>query len=281
LPYQNKPMKNPGFFQTLAGSFYNPETYRDAVIHKKGNTFGYLALLVLICTIPLMISIIAGMNKFMKNDGMFILDQVPAITFSHGVASMDKESPYLIKSKAGETLIVIDLSDSADISGTLSKAKVLLTKNKLIAQQNENETRTYDLSKVQSFTLNEQKILGWYGYAWVAYIIIFIFIVLGFYIYRLIQAVFNALIGLIISSLLKVNLDFTSLMYINMVAITPVAVIAAVLWSTDIHIPAKGWLGFILALGYITFGIMANRPQPQIPNAEPPIMQDPEDNIIL
>ena len=81
------------------------------------------------------------------------------------------------------------------------------------------------------------------------------------YIYRLIQALFNALLGLIISSLMKINLDFTSLLYITMVAITPVAILASIIWATDLQIPAKGWLGFILALGYISFGIMANKPQ--------------------
>jgi hypothetical protein len=199
----------------------------------------------------------------MKNDGKYIIDQLPEITFSNGTASMDKESPYFIKSQAGETLFVIDLSDSASITELQGSAKVLLTKNKLIAQQKENETRTYDLSKVQNFTLNVEKIYGWFGYAWVVYVFIFVIMIVFFYIYRLVQALFNALIGIIISSLMKVNLDYSSLLYICMVAITPVAVLASLIWATEIEVPAKGWLGFILALGYISFGIMANKPEPQ------------------
>ena len=77
-------MKKSSFISTLIGSFYNPETYRDAVTQKKGGTFGYLALLVLLCTLPLMIGIIVGVGHFMKNDGKYILDQFPALTFSHG-----------------------------------------------------------------------------------------------------------------------------------------------------------------------------------------------------
>lgn len=263
-------MERQNFIQTLTGSFYNPETYRDAVINKKGSTFGYLVFLVLICTIPLMIAIISGLDNFMKNDGKYIVDQLPEITFHNGIASIDKESPYFIKSREGETLFVIDLSDSAGITELQGSAKVLLTKNKLIAQQKENETRTYDLSKVQNFTLNAEKIYSWFGYAWIIYIIIFIFMIVFFYIYRLIQAIFNAFLGLIISSLLKINLDFASLLYITMVAITPVAIFASLIWATDLQIPAKGWLGFILALGYISFGIMANKPQPVIENKGDP-----------
>jgi hypothetical protein len=60
---------------------------------------------------------------------------------------------------------------------------------------------------------------------------------------------------------MKVNLDFTSLIYITIVANTPVAILASLIWATDLHVPAKGWLGFILALGYISFGIIANKPQ--------------------
>jgi len=86
--------------------------------------------------------------------------------------------------------------------------------------------------------------------------------VIAFYIYRLVQAMINGVFGLLISSILKVNLDFTSLLYIAMVAITPVAVIASVVWATQIQIPVKGWLGFILTLGYISFGILANKPKP-------------------
>jgi hypothetical protein len=253
-------MRKPGFFQTLIGSFYNPETYRDVVKNKKGTTFAYLAILVLLCTIPLIVSVVTGMNSFMKDDGTFILDQAPEIRITNGIVSMDKESPYFIKSQAGEILFVIDVSDSASIKELQGSAKVLLTKNKLIGQQQENETRTYDLSKVENFTLNAQKIRDWFGYAWIVYIIIFIFMLIFFYIYRLIQAFVNGVFGLLISAVLKVNLDFTSLIYISMVAITPVAILASIIWSTDVHIPAKGWLGFILAMGYISFGIMSNKP---------------------
>ena len=253
-------MKKSSFISTLIGSFYNPETYRDAVTQKKGGTFGYLALLVLLCTLPLMIGIIVGVGHFMKNDGKYILDQFPALTFSHGTVSMDKASPYSIKSKGGETLVVIDLSDSANITELPGNAKVQLTRNKIIAQQSATETRTYDLSSFQNLSLDAQKIRGWFAYAWIVYIIIFILMVICFYIYRVIQAVFNAVIGLIISALLKVNLDFSSLIYITIVAITPVAIIASILWVSEIHIPMKGWLGFILALGYIAFGILANKP---------------------
>lgn len=257
-------MKKFSFFQTLIGSFFNPQTYRDTVTFKKGNTFGYLALLVLLCSIPLMIAMISGIGNFMKSDGKFIVDQVPELTFKNGVVTMDKESPYFIKTKKGETIIVIDLSDSSSISELQGTAKVLLTKDKLIALQNESETRTYDISKIQDLKLNAQKIYYWLGFAWIFYVIIFVFIVIFFYIYRIVQALFNALLGLIISTILNIKLDYSSLIYISMVAITPVAIIASVLWATDLHIPAKGWLGFILTIGFITFGILANKPQPAI-----------------
>lgn len=254
-------MKKLNFIETLAGSFYNPDVYRDVVINKKGKAFGYLGLLVLLCSIPLMVALINGVDNFLKNDGKYIIDQVPEITFNQGIATMDKESPYFIKSKSGEILIIIDLSDSTVVTELEGSATVLLTKNKLIAKQKESETRTYDLSQIQSFTLNAQKIYSWLGYAWIVYLFIFVLMLFFFYIYRLIQALVNGVIGLVLSAILKVNLDYISLLYIAMVSITPVAILASILWATGIDIPAKGWIGFILALGYISFGIMANKPQ--------------------
>jgi len=254
-------MKKLNFIEILAGSFYNPDVYRDVVINKKGKAFGYLGLLVLLCSIPLMVALINGVDNFLKNDGKYIIDQVPEITFNQGIATMDKESPYFIKSKSGEILIIIDLSDSTVVTELEGSATVLLTKNKLISKQKESETRTYDLSQIQSFTLNAQKIYSWLGYAWIVYLFIFVLMLFFFYIYRLIQALVNGLIGLVLSAILKVNLEYISLLYISMVAITPVAMLASILWATGIDIPAKGWIGFVLALGYISFGIMANKPQ--------------------
>lgn len=86
-------MENLNFFRTLIGSFYNPATYRDVVNNKKGGSFLYLALLVLLCTIPLIVSIITGVNSFMKDEGAFILDQLPEIRITNGIVSMDKKSP--------------------------------------------------------------------------------------------------------------------------------------------------------------------------------------------
>lgn len=153
------------------------------------------------------------------------------------------------------------MADSANITELEGSAIVLLTQNKLIAQQKENETRTYDLSKIENFTLNAGKILDWFGYAWIVYIVIFIFVAIFLFIYRLMQAIVNGVFGLFISAILKVNLNFASLVYIAMVAITPVAILASIIWATGIQVPAKGWLGFIMALGYISFGILANKQQ--------------------
>jgi hypothetical protein len=261
-------MQKFGFIQTFLGSFYNPEAYRDVVKYKKENTFGYLALVVLLCTIPLIIAIITGVNNFMNDEGTYTIGQLPGIRINNGMITMDKESPYFIKSKSGETIAVIDLSDSANIDELKGTVMVLLTKNKLISRDNESQARTYDLSKVTSFEVNPQKIHEWFGYAWIVYLFLFVFIVIGFYIYRLAQTLINAVIGMIISSLMKMRLEFNSLVYIAMVAITPAAVAAALLHLTEIQLPAKGWLGFILTLGYLCFGILANKPAPAFGNFE-------------
>jgi hypothetical protein len=129
--------------------------------------------------------------------------------------------------------------------------------------------------------LNARKILEWFGYAWIVYIIIFAFMAIAFFIYRLVQAIVNGVFGLIISSILKVTLDFTSLMYIAMVAITPVAIIASIIWATGIQIPLKGWLGFILALGYLSFGILANKPQPNSTGMDNSLSDYPDNENIM
>jgi len=268
------------FLQTLIGSFYNPQVYRDAVKVKKENTFAYLLFLVLICVIPVTIKIISAADNFLKNDGTYFANQVPQLTLKNGIVTMDKESPYFIRSKTGEILIAIDLSDSALNTGSKVYGHMLLTKNKLYTNDG-GKSQAHDLSAVKSFSLNSRKILSWFSHAWVFYIISFIFMVALLFAYRIVQAAFNTVIGLIISIILKIKLEFISLMYITMVAITPVAVIAAVLWVTDITIPVKGWLGFFLALVYISFGIIANKPLASNANFGNPVDNNPDERNSL
>lgn len=254
------------YINTLIGSFYKRAVYRDAVIENKESTFGYLLFLVLVCSIPLMIQLVIGGTKFINNEGKFIADQIPELKVENGIVTMDKQSPYFIRSKTGEPLICIDLSDSAEINGLQGNTHLLLTKNKVITNSGGKE-KIFDINAVRNMTLNAHKAQHWLSLAWFVYLIVFLFLVIILYVYRIVQAAFNAVIALVISAIIKVKLDFSSLMYITMVAITPVAILASIIWATDFHIPAKGLMGFILAIGYISFGILANKPTPADSNS--------------
>jgi hypothetical protein len=252
-------MNKPSFITLFIGSFYKPEVYQAVATRKGLNPFVYMILLVLLCSLPVMVSLISGAEAFFKGEGKFILSQMPTIRIENGQASMDRESPYTLRTQEGKPLAVIDLSDSAEFRGLPEGVSILLTRNKLIAKQSETETRAYDLSKMQHFTLDQATVTQWLEYAWVVYILIFVFILIGLYVYRIVQALFNALIGLILSALLKVRMDYEVSLRIALLAITPVAVAAAILWSVDFSIPGKGWIGFLMAVGYLAFGILANK----------------------
>ena len=244
-------------FHVPIWSFFSKKLYIDVGQNWKGVNFLYLLLLLAICWILIMIKVHLGVADFIDNEAPVIVNQVPEINITDGQVSIKETQPYyIIDPDNNKPLAIIDTTGQIE-SLKDTKALCLLTQNQMIIKQSEFENRTYDLSDVKDFVVDSDRITGWLhiGRKFLA-VIIYPFALLSSYIYRIIQALIYAAIGLLFASFCKTTLSYIVLIRLAIVAITPCIIISTILVLTSTSIPL--FLYLVAALMYLFFAVKSN-----------------------
>lgn len=239
-------------------AFFSRSLYRDVALRWQGVAFGYLLLLLALCWIPGAIRIHRSFASFVDEEAPLVIEQIPEITIIDGQAFIDQPQPYTIYDpETGEALLVIDTTGTIT-SLEQTDARGLVTARQAIIQKNAIETRSFSFESVERYTLDQQKIYRWLDIAksW-AGPVLYPLCVLGSYAYRIVQALIYAAIGLLLVSLCKGKLPFEALLRLSVVAITPAIIIGTLLDAAAIELPLAGLWFFLLAIGYLLFGIRA------------------------
>jgi hypothetical protein len=240
-------------------SFFSRDLYREAGLSWKGICFGYLFLFLAVCWIPMMVKINLGFAGFVKNDAPPVLEQVPEITITDGQVSIKEPQPYYIKiPDTNNILAVIDTTGSIESPHDVN-AFCLLTKNSIIMKESNFETRTYDLSQVKQLTFSGDDIMKLLHIAKkFLFIILYPILLLISYVYRIIQALIFAAIGLLFASLHRVSLSYGSLLRLAVVAMTPCMIIKTVLGLVGFYLSCGAGLVYLLiTLAYLYYGVNA------------------------
>ncbi|HLE39868.1 MAG TPA: DUF1189 domain-containing protein [Nitrospirota bacterium] len=253
-------MKQYGVFHPLLLSFYSNALYRDVAKNWKGVAFSYLLLLLALTWIPVMMQFHYNLSEGISREAPGIVSQIPKITITKGEVSIDAPVPYyIIDPQSGAQLATIDTSGQTT-SIDQTKAFILLTKKNLtMRQRHRAETRTYDLSEIKSFTLDRDSVMSWVQAfkKWAA-LFTYPFAVAGSFVYRIIQVLIYALIGMLFVSILNTTLDYAALVRLSVIAITPVVLLNTLRSLLNAHIPATWLIGFIIAMGYLFIAVKAN-----------------------
>ncbi len=240
-------------------SFFSKDFYREVGLSWKGICFGYLLLLLAICWIPMMVKIHTGFSAFVNNQAPPFIDQVPEITITDGQVSIKEPQPYYIKiPDTNDILAVIDTTGTIN-SLEDANSPCLLTKTDFMWRQGTFETRTLDLSQVKSFTLSSNSIMKFLHITKKFLVVImYPIVLLSSYVYRIIQALIFAAIGLLFASLCKVSLSYGALLRLAVVAMTPCMIVKTVFGLAGVHLPCGVGLVYLLvALAYLYFGVYA------------------------
>jgi hypothetical protein len=256
-------MRRYSIFHVPALSFFSKKLYIDVGQNWKGANFLYLLLLLAICLIPTMINLHRGISNFVNNEAPAIVNQVPEITITDGQVSIKETQPYYIKDPdSNEPLAIIDTTGQIE-SLEDTDAFCLLTGNKVITKKSEFENRTYDLSNVKAFVVDSERITGWLqiGRKFLA-VVIYPFVLLGYYMYRIVQALIYAAIGLLFASFCKTTLSYTALIRLAVVAVTPCIIVGTILGLTDTSIPP--FLYLVAALVYLFFAVKSISGIPEV-----------------
>lgn len=264
-------MKRYSTFSAFAHSFYSKDLYQDVGRNWKGIGFGYLLLLVALAWIPSMVQMHFALRRFVSRDASGLINQIPRITIKNGTVATDVQTPYFIKDPGdGKTVAMIDLTGKYEsLEG--NDAKVLLTQHKLLSKQSNNETRVYDLSNVKDFWLDRDRVGGWartFGDFFA--VILYPFCVFGSYVYRILQALFYGLIGLMFASMAGARLNYGASVRLAAVAITPILILDEILSLTPFHVSFWWLICFLVAMGTIFFAVHSNK---QLPATAPPQAQ--------
>ncbi len=253
-------MKRFSILHPLYLSFFSRDLYRDVRTNWKGTGFLYLLLLLAITWLPVMYKVHREASEEIRLEAPKYLEQVPKITIVKGEVSIDRPVPYTILDPDNHTpFMVIDTSGKIT-SFEQTAAPALLTKNKFMFQkENKTETRIYDLSTIDDFTVDRDRVSGWVE-AFRKYFSFFAypFALAGSFIYRILQMLLYAAIGTLFVKMLKVQLDYLAVLRLASVSITPVIILSTLRLLTGFHVPALWLLCFVIAMVYLFIAVKAN-----------------------
>lgn len=252
-------------------SFFSEEFYRDVALYWEGTNLAYLLLLLAVCWIPVMVRAHIGFADFLRNDVPPIVNQVPKITITNGRVSVDEPQPYYIRAQNGAVLAVIDTTGQIT-SLEDPNTQCLLTRTKLIGRKSRYETRVFDLSQVKDFVVDNDRITGWLRTAGKLLIpVLYPFALFGSYVYRIVQVLMYAAIGMVFAKWFNVTLSYTALLRLAVVAVTPCIIINTVLTVAAVDFRYAPLFYLIVALGYLFYAVKAasqTPPGPDHPQAE-------------
>lgn len=237
-------------------SFYSSELYQDVGLNWKGTGFGYLFLLLVICTIPVMFKFQKDLSAFVTKHAPKYVSQIPKITIEKGKVHIDKPQPYYITIPDSNKVVAI-----IDTTGQIQflddpNVSVLLTKTKLLTRQSQAEVRTYDLAAVQHFELDQDKVTNWLNVGQKLLVPMFYpFVLLGSFAFRIVQSLVYAAIGLAFADWCKTKLPYLSLIRLSVAAMTPGIIIRTVLEYASIEIRWPGLWFFLVTLGFLFCGV--------------------------
>lgn len=251
-------MRQYRLFQAPIMTFFSPRFYRDVALHWKGTGFAYLFLLLTISVIPNVVRVHNLIGDYIIDKTPAIISQVPHINIINGELSADVEQPYTIKDPdSGEVLVLIDTTGDI-VSYEMVGAHSVLKKNELIFKKSEVETRIISLKKIEYFTIDQQKVSGWLDLLRKFFaLFLFPFSVVGVFVYRIIQMLVYAAIGLLFVKCCKSNISYQALIRLSVMAVSPIIVFSTVMGIINVNIPFQGIIYFIVAMGYLFMGVKA------------------------
>ena len=154
-------MKRYRFFHIPLLAFFSKDLYTDVALNWNRTCLGYLFLLLAVCWIPRTMKINSQFADFMDTEAQKLIFQVPTITIKDGTASIDEPEPhYIYDIEKGKTLAAIDTTGQSTSLDDVD-ALVLLTVDKIMYKQGPSETRTFDLSQVKEFSLDQDMLTNW------------------------------------------------------------------------------------------------------------------------
>jgi hypothetical protein len=267
-------MRRFSILQALPLSFYSRDLYRDVAATWRGAGLVYLVVIVTLVTLLVVMGIQFSLSRWAAGSVRGFVDQVPTIVIRHRVVQIDQPMPYVIRDRTnGAQVVVIDTTGQVTSLDGL-EARVLLTADRLMYRKSTAETRVFNISAIDHFTIDSARAARWLDKVstWLAPALT-PFVFAGLFVFRLVQLVAFALVGMLVGALARVRLDFSAYLRLTAVALTPSLLLEPLLDLAGNK--ARGWwiVWTLIPLAYVIRAVLANRrpPEDAAPGAEPVI----------
>lgn len=256
-------MKEYNYLQAIYMSFYSPKLYRDVCNNWGGGAVLYLFLLLAICWAAMMFKYQPSINIAATQFSDKFVMQMPELVIKDGKITTPLNQPYEIKDPdSGALFAVIDTSGKyTSLDNAPKDTKVLVTKDAIYYYDNDtNNIRVQKAPQNVSWDLKPDQVkaavVKFAGWLWVLLLPLFLFLSL---IYRLIQAVIYAAIGMIFAAIGKVDITYGKVLKLALIAITPAIIIGTILDWLNVEFHYEWLLFLVLGLGYLAFAILASK----------------------
>ncbi|MGD9152865.1 MAG: DUF1189 family protein [Gammaproteobacteria bacterium] len=258
-------MSHTNLLTAIVKSFYSNKLYRETAQSWHGRSFLYLLVLLLICWV-----VISGVITFRINTAMHIFAQkiitydFPTINFKAGIASTKATTPYHIKDPtSGQALIIIDTNNKVRDFHKSSATILIQKKSILIKDNSANKVSQYYYPKQMNMDIGPTQVNSFilqFG-KWIMPLIFIGLLFIGLavaYIYRIIQVLIYALIGMLFCLILKRRIPYESLMSLTIISITPAIIISTIAVMFNFRFPFQNIFYFLLSMVYLFIAVKAN-----------------------
>lgn len=260
------------YFSALYKSFYDGQFYHNVVHKTKGAGILFMLFLVTITLIPpFIVNYYNAKEKYIDwyySEGVALINQVPVMLLNNGKVSSPEVQPYVIN--CGESSKPCFILDTTGVYNSLEDVdtKMLITETMIFFRKSEHEVRSYDLSQIGSGTsgaemgtsdgmaltpeliqsLTDQII----PYIPVIGLVLYCFILLGIFIFKVILALFVSILSFIFTTILGTEVEFSQRMRVAAIAIVPVTMLDMVLSTIDMS-SIGNLLSLAIILLYVFF----------------------------
>lgn len=254
-------MKKYSCFEAMYMSFYSRDLYRDVAKNWGAGVVLYLFILLFICCASMMFVYQPMINVAFKQLVDKIGPQVPPMSISNGVLSTPENRPYVITDPdTHQVTAIIDTSGKYTNMNTVPSGTMILITRDTTYYLDDSTLKvnkipsniTVDIKPAQIEKVGVN-VVHW---TWVFFLPA---LVLGAFIYRLLQSLIYAAFGKFFAALSNVQLNYNEVLKISMIAVTPAIVLSTVLGWFHIEFPFEWVVYFVISMVYLNFGIAANR----------------------
>lgn len=289
-------MRQNNLISSIWKSFYSKNLYQDVSQNWGFGVVGYLFLLIIIYTAIVFYNHNHAFPKTFNMVINEFVNQVPTGEINNGKMTIAEPSPYEITLSSDATndhskpsvpakdstltkIAVFDMTNKVTPDTTAatlifhSNGFYIITQHKntnapLVqvkktksldepGAQNDYQFKFYPAKGQTHFSKAQAQ--KWASEVeWILPFIVMTFICIGQFIFKLLQAVLYAFIGLIFSALCKVKLTYGQAYRLSIVSTTP-AFFLVTLSSFFLDIQHAWLIAFVIEMGYLFFAVSANR----------------------